>query len=393
MAAPTTIEKTKKKKKVSRNYIPDDLSFSILSKLPVKSLKRFSCVRKSWSLLIQNPNFMNFFRNNLLSKSHSSHYNDSGLVLNQFVDSYDWNIYLISGDKFENKVKLNLPPLFQIPNGVAPIRVLGSAINGVICIYDCHGVHTTTIFWNPATEEIIVIPPSHAEFKPEFTTHIFPHGFGYDHVDDDYKIIQHVDYTTENENALDDLDDVMMPDPFWQIYSLKSNSWRKLDFDMPIIYWIFNSIAYFNGMCHWLGETNMVVSFQLCNEVYFVTPCPLEEDTHDEAFEVNLTVLNESVAIITNCKNTTSFQIFVLGEVGVEESWIRLFDVELSSCIEQPIGAGKKGNIFVIKEDGELACFDLTTGLVKDIGIQGEKNWCQIEVYKKNLRLLADINM
>ncbi|WJX93807.1 hypothetical protein P8452_75295 [Trifolium repens] len=29
----------------------------------------------------------------------------------------------------------------------------------------------------------------------------------------------------------------------------------------------------------------------------------------------------------------------------------------------------------------------------KDIGIQGEKNWCQIEVYKKNLRLLADINM
>jgi hypothetical protein len=162
---------------------------------------------------------------------------------------------------------------------------------------------------------------------------------------------------------------------------------------MPIIYWIFNSIAYFNGVCHWLGEIDKVVSFQLCNEEYFITPCPIEEDTLDEAFEVNLMVLNESVAIITNCKNTTSFQIFVLGEVGVEESWIRLFDVELSSCIEQPIGAGKKGNIFVIKEDGELACFDLTTGLVKDIGIQGEKNWCQIEVYKKNLRLLADINM
>jgi hypothetical protein len=82
-----------------------------------------------------------------------------------------------------------------------------------------------------------------------------------------------------------------------------------------------------------------------------------------------------------------------LGELGVEESWIRLFDVELSSCIEQPIGAGKKGNIFFIKKDGELACFDLTTGLVKDIGIQGEKNWCQIEVYKKNLRSIRDINM
>ncbi|CAJ2656841.1 F-box protein [Trifolium pratense] len=392
MAAPTTIEK---KKKVSSNYIPDDLSFSILSKLPVKSLKRFSCVSKSWSLLIQNPNFMNFFRNNLLSKSHA-HYRDSGLVLNQFMGPYDWNIYLISGDKFENKVKLDLPPIFQIPNiGVTPIRVLGSAINGILCIYGrCQGAHATTfLLWNPFTEEKIVIPPSHAEFKPEFTTYIFPHGFGYDDVGDDYKIIQHVDYTTANENPLEDLEDVMIPDPFWEIYSLKSNSWRKIDFDMPIISWIFNSIVYFDGVCHWLGETNMVVSFQLCNEVYFITPCPFEEDTHDKEFEVNLTVLNESVAIITNCKNTTSFQVLILGEFGVEESWIRLFDVELMSCIEQPIGAGKNGNIFFIKEDGELACFDLATGLIEDIGIQGENNWCQIAIYKKNLRLIGDIYM
>ncbi|GAU48171.1 hypothetical protein TSUD_369340 [Trifolium subterraneum] len=194
-------------------------------------------------------------------------------------------------DKFENKVKLDLPPLFQIPNsGVTPIRVLGSAINGILCIYDyCHGgAHTTTLLWNPVTEEKIVIPLSRAKFKPEFTTHIFPHGFGYDIVGDDYKVIQYVDYTNGNP--------LVIPDPFWEIYSLK-------------------------------------------------------------------------------------------------KSWIRLFDVELMSCIEQPIGAGKKGNIFFIKEDGQLACFDLTTGLIEDIGILGEKNWCQIAIYKKNLRLIRDINM
>ncbi|PNX95114.1 F-box protein [Trifolium pratense] len=338
---------------------------------------------------------MNLFRNNLLSKSHP-HYHDSGLVVNQFMGPSDWNIYLLSGDKFENKVKLDLPPSFQIPNiGVAPIRVLGSAINGIICIYDHHGVPTTTVLWNPVTEEIIQIPLGHAEFIPEFTTQIFPHGFGYDHIGDDYKIIQHVDYTMVNENPLDDLEmeDVMMPDPFWEIYSLKSNSWRKIDFDMPMIYWIFNSVAYFNGTCHWLGETNKVVSFELCNEAYFITPSPLEEDTHDDQFEVNLTVLNESVAIITNCKNTTSFQVLVLGELCVKESWIKLFNIELFSCIEKPIGAGKKGNVFFTKEDGELACFDLTTGLIEEIGIQGGPFWCQIAIYKKNLRLIGDINV
>jgi outer membrane protein assembly factor BamB len=127
--------------------------------------------------------------------------------------------------------------------------------------------------------------------------------------------------------------------------------------------------------------------------VYITTPLPLEEDTDDDDFEVNLIVLNESVAIITNWKNTTSFQISILGEFGVKESWIRLFDVELLTSIERLIGAGEKGNIFFRREDGELVCFDLTTGLIKEIGIKGERYWCQIAIHKKNLHLIGDINM
>ncbi|TKY47513.1 Heat shock protein 83 [Spatholobus suberectus] len=36
-----------------RNHLPDDLALSILSKLPLKSLKRFGCVCKSWALLFE----------------------------------------------------------------------------------------------------------------------------------------------------------------------------------------------------------------------------------------------------------------------------------------------------------------------------------------------------
>jgi F-box interacting protein len=199
-------------------------------------------------------------------------------------------------------------------------------------------------------------------------------------------------YTIHDENTLLHSEDIM-PDPFWEIYSLRSNSWRKIDFDMPRIYLIFNSVVYFNGVCHWLGEANtLIVSFKLCNEVYITTPLPLEEDTYDDDFEVNLIVLNESVAIITNWKNTTSFQISILGEFGVKESWIRVFDVELLTSIERLIGAGEKGNIFFRREDGELVCFDLTTGLIKEIGIKGERYWCQIAIHKKNLHLIGDIN-
>jgi hypothetical protein len=98
-----------------------------------------------------------------------------------------------------------------------------------------------------------------------------------------------------------------------------------------------------------------------------------------DGFDVQLTVLNGSIALISNQKGTASYQISTLGEFGVEESWIRLFDVELLSCA-WPIGAGKKGNIFFLEKDEEVACFDLTTGLIEDIGFNAVY---QVIHYKK----------
>jgi hypothetical protein len=70
------LKSMEKKKSVSAvtnekvsTYISDDLSFSILSKLPLKSFKRFQCVRKSWSLLYENHHFMSIFRSDFLSNS------------------------------------------------------------------------------------------------------------------------------------------------------------------------------------------------------------------------------------------------------------------------------------------------------------------------------------
>ncbi|XP_038678745.1 putative F-box protein At3g47150 [Tripterygium wilfordii] len=39
-------------------HIPEDLATDILLYLPVKSLLRFRCVRKSWCDLMENPNFV-----------------------------------------------------------------------------------------------------------------------------------------------------------------------------------------------------------------------------------------------------------------------------------------------------------------------------------------------
>ncbi|AES76821.1 hypothetical protein MTR_6g087660 [Medicago truncatula] len=68
--------------KVSTTYISDEISFYILSKLPLKSFKRFECVCKSWSLLSENQHFVKVFCNNLLSNSlRGSYYNGASLIL------------------------------------------------------------------------------------------------------------------------------------------------------------------------------------------------------------------------------------------------------------------------------------------------------------------------
>jgi hypothetical protein len=151
------------KKGNGAKYIPEVIAFSILSKLPLKSLKRFSCASKSWTHLFENPDFITMFHKNFLSKSHSLYKDDDDdvhFVLHQYVGSFRLDFYILDGEKFENKHKLDLPSSFHI----RVIRILGSAMNGVFCIYDSDD-HTTAALWNPATSNVKVLPPGSAEYQ------------------------------------------------------------------------------------------------------------------------------------------------------------------------------------------------------------------------------------
>jgi hypothetical protein len=176
--------------KVSGTYIPDDIVLSILSKLPVKPLKCFACVRKSWSHVFENPIFMNMFRNNLVSNSHSRYYDDDDDACLIFLWCLDpmKKLSFLTGEKFEKEIKLDLPPPFDIQQNVLydHISILRSAINGILCIYDWINP-SEIVLWNPATNEVYAIPPNGA-------ANYFLHGFGYDHVNDDYKVIRFVLY-------------------------------------------------------------------------------------------------------------------------------------------------------------------------------------------------------
>ena len=218
------------------------------------------------------------------------------------------------------------------------------------------------------------------------------HGFGYDKGRDDYKVIRHVSF-----HPIRDEDPYGPHYPFWEIYCLKSNYWRQLNLHhMPTQY--NNGVGvhvYTDGACHWWGETDThdevyLVSFYLSNEVFVKTPMPSNMGDIDIDFNTrlvfrHLNVLNGSIVWISNYAGTTTFHISVLDEVGVKESWTKLFIVGPLSCVEHPIGVGMKGNIFFIKKDNELVSYNLSTQRIEELGVKGGKFSSRTMVYKESL--------
>jgi molecular chaperone HtpG len=177
-------------KKVSNSHIHDDIAFSILSKLPLKSLKRFTCVKKSWFLLFQNPTFMNMFRNDFFISKHDEDDISTCLLFKERTVNFEYHdaLYTHSGQKFEDKVRLDWPPPFKLDDSF--IEILGStSVKGVLCIYQKIGNETTTVLWNPATGEFKIIPPSLQPYD-NIECNSCPVAFGYDIGRDDYKVIR-----------------------------------------------------------------------------------------------------------------------------------------------------------------------------------------------------------
>jgi hypothetical protein len=121
--------------------------------------------------------------------------------------------------------------------------------------------------WNPSIEEFKVIPPNQYGFVPPDLRVVSKlHGFGYDYNGDDYKLIQYVKFCPVLQYMLDarlnvllsmSLSKMICGKPFWEIYSLKSKSWKKLNLDMPTYSESRGGVlkqVYTKGICHWLCE-------------------------------------------------------------------------------------------------------------------------------------------
>ncbi|AET00953.1 putative F-box domain-containing protein [Medicago truncatula] len=236
----------------NQSHIPNDLFFFILSKMSIKSLKRFGCVHKSWSLLFDNLYFMTMYRNSFLTKNHP-YYDDTSVLLHQTFHTYlqePYQLQTLSGERFEKRVNLDWPSVKLDPIYLhkeeydSGFNIIGSgSVHGTICLL-CAS-QENIILWNPSNKEFKLLPPSPFDSEPYWGVLIDHRSFGYDRVRDDYKVMCHGQVIQKYNYG------IYSGSYIWEIYSLRSNSWRKINVDMEHNHMDCEQV-YLDGLAHWM---------------------------------------------------------------------------------------------------------------------------------------------
>ncbi|XP_058772302.1 uncharacterized protein LOC131646200 [Vicia villosa] len=193
---------------------------------------------------------------------------------------------------------------------------------------------------------------------------------------------------------------------FMNMYSKQFMFRHGSDDDDYHTFILTNHLAENSGACHsafhLLDNNNNSVKLNLpsplqqhvgimMSNMYCGIPLPVgvKPYSSDTSYNKHLAVINGSIALISNYHDEIVFHISILGELGVSDSWIKLYTYGSFPSIQwPPIGFGKMGFIYVTKKNYELAYVDLSTQIVNEIGITGGKFeifYVNAGLYKKSL--------
>ncbi|KAM3327088.1 hypothetical protein P3S67_002214 [Capsicum chacoense] len=194
--------------------LPADLISEILFKLPLKSLLKFKSVSKSWLGLISSDN---------------KYYARIRFMLGFDPRKYikDCSISSLLYDHVTRAIDLDFP---LNKSNESSIKAVGSA-NGLICVVISY---SDLFLWNPSIRKFKKLPSPRIGF-------LYMYGFGYDELNDDYyKVVCLTQKVYDDDSHYN----------VGKIYSLKNNSWKRLD-DFRIGRLSNQTGMFVNGKLYW----------------------------------------------------------------------------------------------------------------------------------------------
>ncbi|AES87257.1 galactose oxidase [Medicago truncatula] len=277
----------KKKKTTTLPYLPHELIFQILLRLPVKSLTRFKSVRKSWFSLISAPHFANSHFQ-LTSAKHAASRIMFISTLSHETRSIDFKAFLNDDDP----ASLNIT--FSLTRSHFPVEIRGSC-RGFILLYRPPDIY----IWNPSTGF-----KKHIHLSPVDSKSVAQcQGFGYDQSRDDYLVVS----LSYNPSAFS---------THLKFFSVRDNTWKEIEGNY-FPYGVLSSCReglLFNGVIHWLA---------------------LRRDLE-----------HQDILVYDNDKDT--LEIWVMKEYKVHSSWNKTLVLSVDAIPDHyfhPIHSTKNGDI------------------------------------------------
>ncbi|XP_074335109.1 F-box protein CPR1-like [Apium graveolens] len=296
--------------------LPCEMLDEILYRLPVKYLLRYRCVSKGWCSLIDSD---------LYVKKHlrkALECNAGALIINEggkFYLAEDFKSNFDGRDEYDDVVAREIvDPLKTLISGADFV----GAANGLVCV--SKNKMNELLVFNPLRKSR-KIPSAPAEFPRFFHfTETFICGFGYDHLNDDYKIVKIAECYLQFRGIMA------------IVYSLKTNSWKRIQ-DVPV----FNQIRFTgawgmfgSGALHWLAIkipvncSNIIVGFDLSLEQFKEVHFPVIEGPFVNFNTKSVVSDGGSLGVLDMYPNSRIDVWVMMTNSGSDNSWFKALSVE-----------------------------------------------------------------
>ncbi|KAL7220572.1 hypothetical protein ACSBR2_013452 [Camellia fascicularis] len=283
--------------------LPEELIGEVLCRLPVKSLCRFKSVSHSWYSLISDPHF---------AQTHFT--KTTNKMPNRLILISDFHT-LFSVDysaQIPVATELNFPSVEDESYDVWS-EILCSC-NGLVLALNESDFDKYLL--NPSTGESKKMPES--PFALDSVNAYNLCGLGYDSTTDDYKVVMLSFYgggVDDESGATTETNTIV------SVYSLKSDSWRKIQGSSYLHCVADSPGVYLNGCVHWLAQRgsdyfSVIVAFDLGNETFreFLPP-PFVNNAELPCFYP---------AVLGGYLCLPDFtDVWVMKEYGKKESWTK----------------------------------------------------------------------
>nr|AIK66504.1 S17-locus F-box type-1 protein [Petunia integrifolia subsp. inflata] len=365
--------------------LPEDLVFLILLTFPVKSLMRFKCISKAWSILIQSTNFINRHVN------RKSNTKDEFILFKRAIkDEEEEFINILSFFSSHDGVFKPLFPDIDVSYMTSKCHCTYNPLigpcDGLIALTDT----IITIVLNPATRNFRVLPHCPFGCPKGYHRSVEEVGFGLDTISNYYKVVRISEVYCEEADGYPGPKDSKV-----DVCDLSTDSWRELDhLQLPSIYWVPCAGMLYKEMVHWFATTDtsmVILCFDMSTEMFhdMKMPATCSRITHELYY--GLVILYESFTLIGYSNPISSIDpahdrmhIWVMMEYAVSESWIMKYTIRPLS-IESPLAVWKNHILLLQSRSGLLISYDLNSGEAKELNLHGFPDSLSVKVYKECL--------